>query len=199
MIGPEPEHKIGDVVTMDSGWEREVLHTVTISGVSANHGGRGEHRYWGTDERGQLCGFYESQIGKRHTRSLEMRKKDELSREHTCMNHAHDEEMVFVLLSRDAASPVAVRAWVAERLRLGKNVETDEQIVSALACARTMELEGAKWKNAAAQVAHPGVGPGLSPPPIAQAELTLDSYQQASSGGLPLADAERIYKEDLGY
>lgn len=74
-----------------------------------------------------------------------MRKKNELTLEHTCMSHAHPEEMVFVLLSRDAAAPIAIRAWVAERLRLGKNVETDDQIVEALACARTMETEGRKW------------------------------------------------------
>ena len=74
-----------------------------------------------------------------------MRKKDELSREHTCMQHAHPEEMVFVLLSRDAAAPVAIRAWIAERLRLGKNVDTDEQIVNALECANTMEVEGRAW------------------------------------------------------
>jgi len=74
-----------------------------------------------------------------------MRKKDELDKKHTCMAHAHPEEMVFVLLSRDTAAPVAIRAWVAERLRLGKNVESDEQIVEALACAVTMESEGRKW------------------------------------------------------
>lgn len=74
-----------------------------------------------------------------------MRKKDELSREHTCMQHAHPEEMVFVLLSRDAAAPVAIRAWMAERIRLGKNVETDDQIVEALACIETMESEGRRW------------------------------------------------------
>jgi len=74
-----------------------------------------------------------------------MRKKDELTREHTCMQHAHPEEMVFVLLSRDAAAPVAIRAWVAERLRLGKNVETDAQIVEALKSARVMEIEGRLW------------------------------------------------------
>ena len=56
-----------------------------------------------------------------------MRKEDELSKEHTCMQHAHPKEMVFVLLSRDAAAPVAIRAWVAERLRLGKNVETERR------------------------------------------------------------------------
>lgn len=78
-----------------------------------------------------------------------MRKKDELSRSHTCMQHAHPNEMVFVLLSRDAAAPVAIRAWVAERLRLGKNTEFDEQIVEALACAETMEREGRQWVGAA--------------------------------------------------
>jgi hypothetical protein len=74
-----------------------------------------------------------------------MRKEDELSKEHTCMQHAHAKEMVFVLLSRDAAAPVAIRAWVAERLRLGKNTEADAQIVDALECARIMETEGGLW------------------------------------------------------
>jgi hypothetical protein len=75
-----------------------------------------------------------------------MRKKDELAREHTCMQHAHPDEMVFVLIGRDPAAPVAIRAWVAERLRLGKNVATDDQITSALTDAATMEAEGTKWK-----------------------------------------------------
>lgn len=78
-----------------------------------------------------------------------MRKRDELSRDTTCMRHAHPNEMVFVLLSRDAAAPVAIRAWVAERLRIGKNVVTDPQIVEALACADTMEVEGRQWVGAA--------------------------------------------------
>jgi hypothetical protein len=77
-----------------------------------------------------------------------MRKKDELNRSHTCMNTAHNDEMVFVLLGRDATAPVAIRAWIAERLRLGKNAETDEQIVTALDCASTMEAEGRKWADA---------------------------------------------------
>ena len=77
-----------------------------------------------------------------------MRKRDETTHKHTCLAHAHPQEMVFVLLSRDTAAPVAIRAWVAERLRLGKNVETDKQIVEALACARTMEIEGSLWADA---------------------------------------------------
>lgn len=74
-----------------------------------------------------------------------MRKKDELTKEHTCMQSAHPEEMTFVLLGRDVAAPVAIRAWVSERIRVGKNVETDAQIVEALECAVTMESEGRKW------------------------------------------------------
>jgi hypothetical protein len=58
-----------------------------------------------------------------------MRKKEELERTDTCMAHAHPEEMTFVLLGRDVAAPATIRAWVAERIRLGKNVETDAQIV----------------------------------------------------------------------
>ena len=77
-----------------------------------------------------------------------MRKRDETTRKHTCLAHAHPQEMVFVLLSRDAAAPVAIRVWVAERLRLGKNTESDEQIVEALACAKTMEIEGRLWADA---------------------------------------------------
>jgi hypothetical protein len=75
-----------------------------------------------------------------------MRKKYELSdSKSSCMNSAHPEEMVFVLLSRDAAAPVAIRAWVAERIRTGKNVASDAKIAEALACAQTMEREGRIW------------------------------------------------------
>lgn len=84
-----------------------------------------------------------------------MRKKDELSKKHTCMQHAHADEMVFVLLSRDAAAPVAIRAWVAERLRLGKNIKTDAQIIEAIECAAIMEAEGRKWADVSAPSPQP--------------------------------------------
>jgi hypothetical protein len=99
-----------------------------------------------------------------------MRKKDELSKEHTCMQHAHAEEMVFVLLSRDSAAPVAIRAWVAERLRLGKNAETDAQIVDALECARVMETEGRLWT---------GPFPGLTP---SEAERLYKEMVEVNNG-----------------
>lgn len=70
-----------------------------------------------------------------------MIKRDELDYTESCLNKARDNERLFVLLARDAAAPVAIRAWVAERLRLGKNTADDPQIVEAMDCARLMEIE----------------------------------------------------------
>ena len=72
-----------------------------------------------------------------------MRKCDELTDSESCLNKARDDERLFVLLSRDPAAPVAIRAWIAERLRLGKNVAGDEQIREAFECANLMEMERA--------------------------------------------------------
>jgi hypothetical protein len=70
-----------------------------------------------------------------------MRKRDELNNAESCMSRAKDDEMTFVLLGRDAAAPAVIRAWCAERIRLGKNQESDPQIAEAMACALTMERE----------------------------------------------------------
>lgn len=70
-----------------------------------------------------------------------MRKHLELSDPSSCMSKARDNEMTFVLLGRDKAAPVAIRSWVKERIRLGKNRMDDPQIVEALDCALTMESE----------------------------------------------------------
>lgn len=77
-----------------------------------------------------------------------MRRKDEFSKAKTCFNNAHSEEMIFVLLGRDSAAPAAIRAWVNERIKQGKNVKGDMQTEEALDCARTMEEEGRKWVDA---------------------------------------------------
>jgi len=71
-----------------------------------------------------------------------MIKSEELTNPKSCMSRAKDDEMTFVLLARDVAAPVAIRAWVKERLRLGKNQMRDHQIIDALACADDMELQG---------------------------------------------------------
>lgn len=70
-----------------------------------------------------------------------MRKRDELTDPRSCLSRAREDEWTFVLLGRDAAAPAAVRAWVAERIRLGKNAATDPQIVEAEAWCRAVEAE----------------------------------------------------------
>ena len=67
------------------------------------------------------------------------RKRDELIS--GCMAKARDDEMTFILLGRDAASPVAIRAWIAERVRIGKNKPGDPQLIEAEECAKTSESE----------------------------------------------------------
>lgn len=68
-----------------------------------------------------------------------MIKRKELTDPKSCMSRADNDEMTFVLLGRDLAAPTAIRAWVAERIRLGKNTEQDAQIIEALECAEWME------------------------------------------------------------
>lgn len=70
-----------------------------------------------------------------------MIKTEEISNPRSCMSRAADHEMTFVLLARDAAAPVAIRAWVAERIMLSKNTIEDEQIKDALHCADFMDQQ----------------------------------------------------------
>jgi hypothetical protein len=70
-----------------------------------------------------------------------MVKQEELTHPASCMSRAADQEMTFVLLARDVAAPVAIRAWVQERLRIGKNVPSDAQIREALHCADYMDQQ----------------------------------------------------------
>jgi hypothetical protein len=64
-----------------------------------------------------------------------MLKRDELSDPNSCLNRAADDEMIFVLLGRDVATPHAIREWGLERVLRGKNHPDDSQIVEALECA----------------------------------------------------------------
>ncbi len=70
-----------------------------------------------------------------------MIKHDVIDNPESCLNRAAPHEHLFVLLSRDPASSVAIRAWITERLRLGRNVPGDEQIREAYECATLMELQ----------------------------------------------------------
>jgi hypothetical protein len=67
-----------------------------------------------------------------------MRKRDEMADPRSCLNKARDDEWLFVLLGRDPAAPAAVRAWIQERIRLGKNTPGDPQLVEAEGWARRM-------------------------------------------------------------
>jgi hypothetical protein len=81
-----------------------------------------------------------------------MLKSIERSDSTSCWNKARENERVFVLLARDLAAPMAIRAWVGERLNLGLNLPDDEQITEALECAKLMEREQARAKKAQAAV-----------------------------------------------
>lgn len=70
-----------------------------------------------------------------------MIKRDEAQDPRSCWNKGREDERMFVLLARDQAAPVAIRAWAAERIRLGKNAAGDPQIVEALDCAARMDDE----------------------------------------------------------
>jgi hypothetical protein len=70
-----------------------------------------------------------------------MRKRDELTDPTSCLNRARADEWLFVLLGRDRAAPVAVRAWIEERIRSGKNARADAQIVEAEKWIEAVYLE----------------------------------------------------------
>lgn len=68
-----------------------------------------------------------------------MLKRDETALPDSCWNRANPDEMVFVLLARDPAAPAAIRAWCAERVRIGKNKPGDAKLANAELCAVRME------------------------------------------------------------
>jgi hypothetical protein len=67
-----------------------------------------------------------------------MLKCDEIADPNSCLNKAKDDERIFVLLARDPAAPAAIRAWIGERLRTGKNQLNDPKILEAQICAHHM-------------------------------------------------------------
>lgn len=83
-----------------------------------------------------------------------MKKIDEVTNRNSCFNRACDEEPIFVLLGRDVAAPGAIRQWVAMRVRTGKNLLNDPQIVEALHLADEMN----DWFNKKKEPAPEGTG-----------------------------------------
>jgi hypothetical protein len=74
-----------------------------------------------------------------------VRKFLELTSADSCINKAKPDEWVFVLLGRDLSAPVAIRAWIADRIKSGKNLLEDAQIVEAERCAAAMDAERGTW------------------------------------------------------
>ena len=70
-----------------------------------------------------------------------MRKTFEVSDPNSCLNRAQNNELIFVLISRDAAAASTIRYWCQLRILMGKNKQEDIQIQEALNMATMMERE----------------------------------------------------------
>ena len=70
-----------------------------------------------------------------------MKKIDEINHPDSCFNKAKDDEMIFVLRSTDPSAPIAIMAWITDRIRIGKNKFSNQKIQDAFNCAEVMEKE----------------------------------------------------------
>lgn len=68
-----------------------------------------------------------------------MTKQREIQEPNSCLSKAHTDETLFVLRAKDPSAPAAIRAWIEDRIRRGKNERGDSKITEAESCARTME------------------------------------------------------------
>lgn len=70
-----------------------------------------------------------------------MIKVNELESPNSCLNKANDAEMIFVLRAHDYYAGDTIRYWVSLRVANGKNTPDDPEIIEALACADTMDIQ----------------------------------------------------------
>jgi hypothetical protein len=75
---------------------------------------------------------------------LIVRKREELADPNSCLNRAHDDEWLFVLIGRDVSCPDTIRFWAGHRVSKGKNRWDDPEILEALRAADTIEAEQAR-------------------------------------------------------
>lgn len=68
-----------------------------------------------------------------------MRKDEELRNPNSCLNRAKDDEIIFVLLERDASAPDIIRDWCRHRIASGKNKAQDREILEAYHDADEMD------------------------------------------------------------
>lgn len=60
-MSEQPKYQIGDVLLVNHGYGAKDICFKVIT-VRANHGGAGNHRYWGEDGSGRAWGAYEDQV-----------------------------------------------------------------------------------------------------------------------------------------
>lgn len=68
-----------------------------------------------------------------------MTKQEEFSNQNSCFNRARQEELMFILLERDIATPDTIRYWAQLRVKSGKNTLKSAQIQEALTLADRIE------------------------------------------------------------
>ena len=86
-----------------------------------------------------------------------MRKRKEVTDPKSCLNRAFEDELIFVLLARDPAAPVAIQAWIEKRIELGLNTRDDPKLTEAQNIAVAMfkeqasvlgsSLQALQWKK----------------------------------------------------
>lgn len=68
-----------------------------------------------------------------------MLKKDEISDPTSCLNTAHNTDLVFVLKEPDPAMADTIRYWIEKRIEFGINLRTDKKIGQAELIASCVE------------------------------------------------------------
>lgn len=94
-----------------------------------------------------------------------MTKNEVLADPNSCFNRAGPATRMFIGLDWDPAVPPMIRAWALERLKLGLNKQTDDQIISAFALADEIEqnLAAVRKARAAKRAEDLQLNPRLNP------------------------------------
>lgn len=60
-----------------------------------------------------------------------MIKANEVSNPNSCLNKAHEKELIFVIREADAAAADTIAFWIKRRMELGLNDEGDDKLYEA--------------------------------------------------------------------
>ena len=117
-----------------------------------------------------------------------MIKSKELTDPNSCLNRAADDEIIFVLLERDVATPHAITEWGKERVLRGKNQPDDAQIMEALECAAVIAKRHNLADNDGNSFSHNKAIHATFPDPVAA--LTRLGLELGTSPGTLLVKLE---------